>query len=264
MKLTLSLDQKYEFYERSVQFPDGEVDFMRAEFKRYFGRFPLTMREDFCGTAAISCNWVTKHKDAEAFGVDLDPEPIEMGKKRHFARLNSKQQARMHYLQENVLKNSAPKTDVVCAFNFSYWIFKQRKDLVKYFKGVKKSLNKQGIFFLDLFGGPESQKLITDQKKLEGLTYYWECQQFNPLTHDCTFAIHFKDAKGKKHLNVFTYDWRFWTLPELKDILIEAGFSKVMTYWEDDDGEGGGSGDYYPADDAENCDAWVSYIAAIN
>lgn len=264
MKSTLSLDKKYEFYERSVQNAEVEVEFMRDEFKRYFGRFPLSMREDFCGTGAISCEWVKYHKEAEAFGVDLDPEPIEMGRKRHFSKLKPHQQVRMHYLNENVLKTSAPKTDVVCAFNFSYWIFKQRKDLVRYFKQVKKSLNKQGIFFLDLFGGPESQKLVTDQKKLPGLTYYWECQHFNPLNHDCTFAIHFRDEKGKKHHNVFTYDWRFWTLPELRDILAEAGFSKIKTYWEEDDEDGSGNGVYFPTDSAENCDAWVSYIAAIN
>lgn len=263
--MKLSLDEKYEYYERSVQNPEIEVDFMRAEFKRFFGRSPVTMREDFCGTGAISCHWVGTHKDAEAYGVDLDLEPIGMGKKRHFSKLNAKQQARMHYLNENVLKTSAPKTDVICAFNFSYWIFKQRKDLLKYFKQVKKSLNKQGVFFMDLFGGPESQKLVTDQKKVPGgITYFWECQHFNPITHDCTFAIHFKDAKGKKHLNVFTYDWRFWTLPELRDILTEAGFSKVVAFWEGDDGEGSGNGEFEPSTDGENCDAWVSYIAAIN
>jgi ABC-type transport system involved in cytochrome c biogenesis ATPase subunit len=102
----LSLDQKYEFYERSVQNPEIEVDFMRAEFKRFFGRTPVTMREDFCGTGAISCHWVGTHKDALAYGVDLDLEPIGMGKKMHLSKLNAKQQARMHYLNENVLKIS--------------------------------------------------------------------------------------------------------------------------------------------------------------
>jgi ubiquinone/menaquinone biosynthesis C-methylase UbiE len=263
VKSTLTLEQKYDFYERSVQSAEGEVEFMRNEFKRYYGRQALTMREDFCGTGAISCDWVKQNKDCEAYGVDFDPEPLRMGLERHYSKLNKKEQARIHYLQENVLKTSAPKVDVVCAFNFSYFIFKSRKELVRYFKTVRKSLNKQGIFCIDIFGGPESQKLVTDTKKMKGLTYFWECQHFNPLTHDCTFAIHFKDAQGKKHENVFTYNWRFWTMPELKDILLEAGFAKVVSYWEGDDDEGGGNGEFEPAEESENCDAWVCYMVGI-
>lgn len=263
MTKSLTLEQKYDYYERSVQNPEGEVAFMHEEYKRFYGRAPIIFREDFCGTGAMSCNWVKQGKTAEAYGVDLDPEPLKMGKVRHFSKLNKQEQKRMHYLQKNVLTVKTPAADVICAFNFSYFIFKNRKDLLKYFKAVRKSLKKQGVFFVDIFGGPESQKLITDVKKLTNLTYYWECQHFNPFTHDCTFAIHFKDAKGKKHNNVFTYNWRFWTMPEIRDLLVEAGFSKTVAYWEGDDGEGGGDGVFVPTEDTENCDAWVSYIAAL-
>lgn len=263
MKSILTLEQKYDFYERSVQNAEGEVSFMHEEFKRFYGHSPYTMREDFCGTGAISCSWVQQDKQCEAFGVDLDPEPIKMGQERHYSKLTKQEKTRMRYLQENVMKTSAPKVDVVCAFNFSYFIFKSRKEMLKYFKTVRKSLNKQGVFFLDIFAGPESQKLVTDVKKLKGLTYYWECQHFNPLTHYCTFAIHFKPSKGKKHENVFTYHWRMWTMPEIRDILIEAGFSKTVVYWEGEDAEGNGDGEFVPADDVENCDAWVSYVAAL-
>jgi hypothetical protein len=263
VKSQLTLDQKYDFYERSVQNADSEVSFMQDEYKRFYGHDAYTMREDFCGTGAISCTWVKQSKQSEAWGIDLDPEPIKMGMERHYSKLTKTEKSRMHYLKENVLKASAPKVDVVCAFNFSYWIFKKRSDLLKYFKSVRKSVNKQGVFFLDIFAGPESQKLVTDVKKFKGLTYYWECQHFNPLNHDCTFAIHFKDAKGKKHENVFTYHWRMWMMPELRDLLIEAGFSKTVVYWEGDDEDGNGNGEFAPAEDTENCDAWVSYIAAL-
>lgn len=263
MKSSLTLEQKYDYYERSVQNAEGEVVFMRDEFKRLFGRSPLLFREDFCGTAAMSCDWVKQDKNCEAYGVDLDPEPIKMGMKRHYSKLDKSQQKRMEYLQKNVMTVKTPPVDVVCAFNFSYFIFKSRKQILQYFKTVRKSLKKQGVFFLDIFAGPESQKLITDVKKMKGLTYYWECQHFNPFTHDCTFAIHFKDAKGFKHKNVFIYNWRFWTMPEIRDLLIEAGFSKTVVYWEGDGEDGSGDGIFTPAEDAENCDAWVSYIAAL-
>jgi len=259
----LTLDQKYDYYERSVQNAATEVSFMQDEYKRHFKTKGLTLREDFCGTAAISCNWVQQDDQCRAWGIDLDPEPIKMGQKRHYAKLSKDEKKRMLYLKQNVLFTKAPKTDIICAFNFSYFIFKKRADLLKYFKSVRKSLNKKGIFFIDLFGGPESQKLVTDYKNVPGgLRYFWECQHFNPITHDCLFAIHFKDKKGK-HENVFTYEWRFWMLPELMDILSEAGFAKIVPYWEGDDEDGSGNGEFSPAMDAENSDAWVSYIAAI-
>ncbi len=264
MTMTLTLAEKYDYYERSVQNAENEVKFMRTQFKRFFGRYPLTFREDFCGTGAMSCAWVKASPEAESWGIDLDPEPISIGKMRHYSKLNRTQKSRVQYLEQNVLHvKNVPQVDVVCAFNFSYFIFKNRKQLLTYFKSVRKSLKKQGVFFLDLFGGPESQRLVTDVKPMDDLTYYWECQHFNPLTHECTFAIHFKDAKGKKHKNVFTYNWRMWTLPELRDLLIEAGFSKAYPYWEGEDEDGGGDGNFEPTEEAENCDAWVSYIAAL-
>lgn len=260
MKASLTLEQKYDFYEKSVQNPEVEVIFMHDQFKKVNGRAPFTLREDFCGTGAISCMWVKQNKKCKAYGVDLDEEPLKMGFVRHYSKLNKDQQKRMHYLKQNVLSAKAPKVDIVCAFNFSYYIFHTRKDLVKYFKSVRRSLKSKGMFFIDLFGGPESQKLVTDVKKLRGLTYYWECQHFNPISHDCVFAIHFKDKKGKKHKNVFTYHWRFWMLPELRDIMSEAGFKTVTTYWEGDGPDGTGDGIFTAQAVAENSDAWVSYL----
>lgn len=263
MSAKISLEQKYDWYERAVQTPDVEVDFMRKWFKKFHGRAPLTLREDFCGTAAISCDWVKRDVNARAIGVDLDPEPIEMGKQRHWSKLSPKVRARMQYLEANVLEERSFKSDVICAFNFSYFIFKTRPQLLSYFKQVRKGLGKQGLFFMDLFGGPASQTVLEENRKVgKDLIYYWDCQTFNPITAECTFAIHFRDSKGKKHKNVFTYDWRLWTIAELREILTEAGFSKSIVLWEGDDDKGGGNGAYAPTEVIENCEAWVSYIAA--
>ena len=263
MKSDLDLKTKYDWYERAVQTPNTEVDFMRTWFKKLHGRYPQTLREDFCGTGAISCSWVARSSNNEAYGVDLDPEPIAMGKERHWGKLSPAVRKRMTYVQGNVLDKPLKQSDVICAFNFSYFIFKTRPQLLSYFKKVRQGLGKQGMFFMDLFGGPESQKIVTDKRKMKDLTYYWECQSFNPITAECTFAIHFRDAQGKKHENVFTYDWRLWTIAELREILLEAGFSRSIAFWEGDDNKGGGNGIYTPSEIGENCDAWVAYIAAL-
>lgn len=260
----LPLELKYDWYERAVQTPEVEVEFVRKWFKKLHGRHPVSLREDFCGTGAISCDWVKRSSEAIAYGVDLDPEPIAMGKKRHWEKLSPKARPRVQYIQGNVLDDHPFKVDVICAFNFSYFIFKSRPQLLNYFRHVRQGLGKQGMFFVDLFGGPDSQTIIEESRKIgKDLTYYWDCQTFNPITAECTFAIHFRDGKGKKHMNVFTYDWRLWTVAELREILAEAGFSKSIFFWEGDDDKGGGNGVYEPTEVVENCQAWVSYLVAL-
>jgi len=68
---------------------------------------------------------------------------------------------------------------------------------------------------------------------------------------------------GSKINKAFTYEWRFWTLPELQDALMEAGFSQVVVYWEGADEDGGGNGQWKIDTRGEACAGWVAYIAAL-
>jgi hypothetical protein len=53
-----------------------------------------------------------------------------------------------------------------------------------------------------------------------------------------------------------------YTAPELKDILLEAGFRKVTVYWEGEDEEGEGNGIFTPDEKGEADLAWIAYIVA--
>lgn len=214
----LDTDRKYKLYEKAVQNPENEVSFIHEKFLELRGKPALLLREDFCGTGAISCAWVKQSKKHHSWGVDLDPEPIIYGKENHLSQLSKEEQKRVCYLEENVLNGSAPLVDAAFAFNFSYMIFKKRHLLLNYFKKVRSSLKKDGVFFLDVFGGPDSQTLLEEETEHENFSYYWDCQKYNPITNECFFGIHFK-YKGKKYKDVFTYDWRLWTIPELRELL---------------------------------------------
>lgn len=254
---------KYEYYEKSVQNPSNEVEFFNEKFQEIRGKKAFTLREDFCGTGAISCEWVKQSPKHLSWGIDLDPEPVEYGKKNHVTKLDKEAQKRVTYILENVLEVETQKVDICFAFNFSYFIFKQRAELLKYFKAVREALNEDGVFFIDLFGGPDSQTEMTDIIKHDGFKYYWECQKFNPMNNHCRFAIHFKRKGEKKRKDVFVYEWRMWVMSELRDLMIEAGFKKTIGYWEGEDEDGGGDGEFFATEEAENCDAWVTYIAAV-
>ena len=68
---------------------------------------------------------------------------------------------------------------------------------------------------------------------------------------------------GEKYEKVFTYDWRMWSIPELREILADAGFSRTLAYWEGEGEDGEGDGEFYLSNNEENCESWVTYIAAI-
>lgn len=261
----LSKDEKYHLYLSSVQNPQMDIEFINKEYKAIFGKKPKILREDFCGTGLLACEWTKLSSENKAYGIDLDLEPISYGVVNHWQDLTPNQQQRMKYLNANVMRDFDFKSDVIVAFNFSYFLFKQRKDLLQYFKQARKGLVKDGAFFIDLFGGTEARMPKQEVRKFKNHTYYWDCDSYNPITSDVLYYIHFKKhADGIKHEKVFKYDWRMWDLRELVDILEEAGFSKVHTYWEGVEDDGSGSGDYKKKVKAENCESWVTYIVAQN
>lgn len=262
-KKSLPPFDKHVYYEKSVQDPSFDLEFLNDTYKEIRGRKPLSLREDFCGTGFLSCEWVKQGRKHSAVGIDLCAETMYNGAQRHMAALTPHQQRRVEYVQKNVLKATNIHADVVVAHNFSYWIFKQRKELLKYFRAVRKSMLAKSIFVMDIMGGPEAVEIETEEKRLRGFQYQWECKDFNPITHECQFAIHIKRNGERIRKDVFTYDWRLWSMPELIDILTDAGFSEVKSYWEGEDGRGGGDGEFDECSDAPNDSVWVSYLVAL-
>lgn len=252
---------KYELYRKAVQSAETDVVFLRDTFKELKGKAPRVFREDFCGTFALSCEWIKLNPRHEAIGVDLDPEPMAYGRSHYLSKLSGEQQKRMKLLEGNVLDPNLPKSDLIAGMNFSYCCFKTRDLLKKYFANAYRSLNKDGIFLVDTFGGSQCYDAIEDTIKHENFTYYWDQTNFDPVTNEALFHIHFK-VGGKKIEQVFTYDWRLWSIPEIRDIMLEVGFSKVHVYWEGTAKDGSGDGNFTRVDHGESCESWIAYIVA--
>ena len=94
------------------------------------------------------------------------------------------------------------------------------------------------------------------------ITYFWDQENFAPISHNASFHIHFKRKGERKRKKVFSYDWRLWTLPEIKDLLQEAGFRKTHVYWEGTNRNGEGDGKFVRTNKGEDCQAWVAYIVS--
>ena len=264
MPKKISLELKYHLYEESVQSHESDIDFVNQEFKRLKGRHPFTFREDFGGTALMACDWVRQSSKHRAWAIDLDREPQNYGREHHYKRLGEHEQKRMTYIQGNVLDTYGFKADVVVAFNFSYFVFKKRRELVDYFKKVYTGLEEDGMFVVDIFGGTECFQELEEETEHDGHNYIWDCDRYNPITSEILYYIHFKDKKNNvMYRKAFTYDWRHWNIREVIEAMEEASFSGVRAYWEEDDGQGEGNGEFYESTKEENCESWVAYIVGL-
>ncbi len=255
---------RHKLYELSVQCAESEIDFVDDTYKDLRGRRANLMREDFCGTANVCCEWVKRRKNNYAIGIDIDQEVLNWGKKHKIKKLSSSQRERVELLSSDVLKAKTQSQDIVLAMNFSYWLFKQRKDLLKYFKTVRASLKDDGIFFFDAYGGYDSFKEIVEKRLVEegNFNYVWEQERYNPIDGNLISHIHFTFPDGSRLDNAFSYNWRLWTLPEIQDLLHEAGFSKITIYWQGFDKDGEPDGNFQPANVADADAGWISYVAA--
>lgn len=264
--------QKYELYENSVQSPEVHVQMLDNMYRECIGGDAKSLREDFCGTCLISSEWVKSDSKRTALGIDLDPEPLAYGKKRHWAQLNADQKRRLKQKRANVLTPTARKFDIVMAGNFSFFVFKERKTLVEYFRSAYQSLKPRGILTLEMMGGPGSIETIRERKAVfikdqrgkrrRGFTYFWDQKSFDPIRHDAQYAIHFNLPDGTQLRDAFTYDWRLWTIPEVRDALRDAGFKNTAVYWEGAH-EGEGTGEYVRAEHGDNAYSWIAHVCGL-
>ncbi len=259
---------RHKLYEFSVQNAESEIDFVDSTYKKLRGNKASLLREDFCGTANVCCEWVQRRKTNRAIGVDLDTEVLEWGKKHQIGKLPKKYRESIRLLKENVLDVKTEKVDIVSAMNFSYWLLKEPDLLTAYFSKVHGSLKNDGIFFLDAYGGYDAFREVEEPREVEGddynFTYIWEQKKFDPLSNELHCAIHFEFEDDSALYDAFEYEWRLWTLPEIKQMLHTAGFKKVTFYWQGFDEDGEEDGDFHPVNPGEvDADAgWICYITA--
>lgn len=253
---------RHALYERSVQNTDHEYDFLNSAFRRLRGRTAHRLREDFCGTAQMSCEWVKRRRSNQATGVDIDAAVLAWGSAHNVSRLAPSAQRRLRLLQADVRTVRAPPADIVIAMNFSYQIFKTREALRGYFQQARQGLVKDGVFFIDAFGGYDAIREMRERTEHRGFTYIWDQARYDPITGDIVCHIHFAFPDGSRLNKAFTYEWRLWTLPELKELLLEAGFKRVTVYWQGTDRKGEPNGVFEPATSGESDPAWIAFLSA--
>lgn len=254
---------RYALYENAVQDAPVEMEFVDELYSDLRGREAKVLREDFCGSAWAACEWVKRGKHKRAIGVDLDADVLNWGRQRHLEKLSADEKRRVQLIEGDVLATPTDKADITVAMNFSYWIFKPRQQLRAYFETVREGLAEDGIFVMDCFGGYEAfQDEYTEKRGCDGFTYVWEQEDYDPVSGDYVCHISFRFPDKSRLERAFSYHWRLWTMPEIRELLAEAGFSKVTVWWQGEDEDGEPDGEFEPVERGDADPAWICYLIA--
>jgi len=258
----------HSLYQQAVQDVEAEIDFVEQTWSELRKRPAEHLREDFCGTANTACEWVSRDDNHYAIAIDLDESVLDWGRRNNIAKLDSHQRERIQLLNDDVLQARPGLSDIILAMNFSYFLLLERDDLREYFVNALEGLVSDGILFLDAYGGYEAPMVLEEPRECldqngKEFTYIWEQASFNPIDSCMTCNIHFEFPDKSRIDKAFSYHWRLWTLPEIREILYEAGFSRVDIYWEGTDEESNeGDGIYLPSEMGDADPGWVCYIVA--
>lgn len=215
---------KHDLYELCVQSPKDLVPLLRA----IHGDDPIILGEDFAGTSALSHLWVDR-KGCSAIAVDLDE--IALNRRGSHARIDKR-------LCD--VRDVNEPCDVLFVGNFSIGYLHTRNELVAYLAHVRSRLEQSnGMFICDTYGGESAYTLggVHRAHPMPGgklCRYTWEQHQADPTTGMVTNLIHFRvERAGVIEFELdeaFVYEWRLWSIPELRDAMDDAGFSTTQVY----------------------------------
>lgn len=251
-------DDPHRLYELAVQDADDELALLLRVLRRA-GRQALRLREDFAGTSLLAARWVTSGPRRSAVAVDLDPG-VHAWARAHRLPSLGRAAERLRLVRADVRRGPRGPFDAIIAFNFSWQVLRTREALRGYLAAARRALAPGGVLLLDVFGGWDAQRPLRERRRLRGgATYVWDQESYDPITHRLRCSIHFELAGGRRLRRAFRYEWRLWTIPELSELLAEAGFPEVEVYW--DVSPRNADSRYLVRSSAENCPGWIAYVA---
>lgn len=275
---------RFDCYELCVQSPRHLVALLRGAH----GGEPLVLREEFCGTAAVSRRWAAegaKRGDrSRAVAVDIDQEPIaraierareegladrlvlrrgdvldglvggrvhgrpepQEGQELRLEAGTSGQDERagrpLHSVSAQPPEDEA--ADVVFIGNFSIGYIHDRRTLIAYLARARERLARGsagwggGILACDTYGG-HAFRLGGFTRRHPGrgpelIHYTWRRERADPIAAMVENSISFRVEIGGEVVaempRAFVYRWRLWSIAELREAMLEAGFASVEVY----------------------------------
>ncbi len=229
----------HDLYELCVQSPGHLAPMLRA----IHGGSPAVLGEDFSGTGALCRVWADGGPSARAIAVDRDPAVLERARHGRVATVavDVRDAGRLRGL----------KADVVFAGNFSIGYLHTRGELLAYLRVARERVGDRGVFVCDTYGGASAfvPGVVERAHRVPAgrypgvadgsrVLYSWEQREADPLTGRVRDVLHFRlESPGKDGPEIvgewpeaFVYEWRLWSVPELREAMLEAGFASTEVY----------------------------------
>ncbi len=231
---------------------------------------PRVLGEDFSAAAAVSRCWLTRVPRSVAIAADLDQACLDRAR-----ALCASPRLRLH--RANVLTSTppGPKPDLIFVGNFSICEIHARKALVAYLRRCRARLAAKGVFVCDIYGGESAFRTGHVQRMHEvpgddrvRIRYTWQQRAADPITAIVENALHFRVLRDneviQEHTDAFVYRWRLWSLSELREAMLEAGFARVEVFNQLPDAQDGDGNTYAMpiADPADLDDSYIVCVAA--
>lgn len=238
---------RFECYELCVQSPRHVVSLLRGIALARGGVEPIVLREDFCGTAAVSRRWCAEDPGARAIAIDMDAEAVgRADREASLAGVGARVRVRLGDAVRDAPAADEP-ADVVWVGNFSIGYIHDRRTLVEYLRASRGRLSRGnagfggGVFACDTYGGAGAYALGGLERRhpsrgREVVRYSWVHERADPLTGMVENSISFRvevDGEVVGELpRAFSYRWRLWGIHELREAMTEAGFETTSVYAE--------------------------------
>jgi len=221
---------RHDCYERCVQSPADLVPFLRA----LHAGTPTLLREDFCGTGAISRFWTALVPGGSAVATDLDDQTLAEARRRAGAG---------HPIEfrrcDAIAATDADPADVIFVGNFSIGYIHDRATLVRYLERSRQRLRPGGVFVCDTYGGAASFTIGATERTHHApdgavIRYLWRQDHADPLTNLVRTSLHFRVLQGSEVVadfpDAFSYHWRLWSIAELREAMREVGFASSAVH----------------------------------
>ncbi|MFN7019719.1 MAG: class I SAM-dependent methyltransferase [Phycisphaerales bacterium] len=215
---------RHALYELCAQSPARDAALLAA----IHGRDPRILGEDFCGTAALSRAWAALSPRHRAIAVDHDPDTLA----------HAPPAPRVELICADVRRARSP-ADLLAVLNYSIGELPDRRSLVAYLRHARDRLRPRGCLVCDLYGGADAMLTGKVRSRVRGprresIDYTWEQRSADPLTGRVVNAMHFVvRARGKppaRFTDAFVYHWRLWSIPELREAMLESGFDETEVF----------------------------------
>lgn len=288
---------RHECYELCVQSPRHVVALLRGLYRAAASGEAITLREDFCGTAAASRRWcfegAREGQRRHAEGIDSDPEVIarahELARQEGVAEAltlvqadcvapfdeetRGSQRTGSPHVPRRLENAAAP--DVIWVGNFSIGYIHDRLTLVRYLTASHARLQRGnagfggGVFACDTYGGASAFKLGAVERKhpsrgREMIRYVWSHDAADPLTgmveNSISFRVELDGEVVTEMPQAFVYRWRLWSIAELRAAMMDAGFTRTEVY--KDVNVAPGEAPRSVEDPRELGDDWIVVVAA--